>query len=133
MRSRLLIASAAVAALAAIAPFGRAATTLCGGTAPAQSSCTVEALQIGTDNPALEVTAPYFVGVVTAQMTGASGWTKISCTYSLDADGLIDRSCVPTRDGIIFKGEAVNVTATATGKPGVLPAVGSWSVAYRVG
>jgi hypothetical protein len=135
MKGRMLLIMAAVAVIAMIAPHGHAATKLCGGTAPRESTCTVESLEIGTDNPMLQVTvSPVFVGVVSAKMTGANGGTsEVSCLYSLDPTGArrIKSDCATGRQGTILKGETVHIDAVTTGKPGALPAIGTWAVEYR--
>jgi hypothetical protein len=133
MKIRMLLIMAAVAVIAMIAPQGHAGTALCGGVAPRESECSVEGLAISTHNPTLAVkVGPLFVGSVSAVMTGPNGKSSVLCSYTLTPTGdqMIKPSCDTTKTGTILQGDTVTVAARTTGKPGALPAVGSWDITY---
>jgi hypothetical protein len=131
MRIRVLLAMAAVAAITLIAPSGRAAANVCGGLAPRVNECMVEGFVITTDNPGMQVSAPAFLGVIDAKMTSETGSSRVTCIHSLDKDKQdISSKCYTDKHGTIFKGQIVTIVATATGKPGAVPAVGNWTVQY---
>lgn len=132
MKIRSLLVMSAIAAIAMIPPSGHAAASVCGGTAPRDVACSVEGLIITADNPNMQIHTTLFVGVVTAEMVGPTGKVVVSCENKLDPtyEQQIRKSCHLSKYGIIYKGDTVNVTATAGGRPGAIPAVGQWAVQY---
>jgi hypothetical protein len=123
---------AAVAVIAMIAPVGQAAASVCGGFAPRETECAVEGFVVTTDNPVMQVSAPLFLGVVTAEMKSDTGSSSVLCSYILDAEysETIRATCHTKRVGTIYRDQTVSITAKATGKPSQIPAVGNWSVLY---
>ena len=135
MRMRAFGVAALVALITAMSIPGRAAPITCGGTAPQVSECSVEGVTVTADNPSLRVyVGSLFLGVVQAALTSDTGVSTITCVYQLKPPAtVIAASCTPQKNGIIYKDQTVTLTASATGKPGQLPAIGSWTVESYAG
>lgn len=130
MRMRALLSTALVALVTVVSLPAHAAPITCGGTAPKDTECSVTDAVATADNLRVRVKiSGTFVGVVQAAVESETGYTKRTCVYQpKPPETEIIPSCTDQRDGIIYKDQPVTVTGKANGKPGIIPAIGSWLV-----